>query len=289
MGDHAASAGGGGTNRLPDAVFDEAYARAQAANPSFEISAEAFRAFIEERLATDRPPAAAVVELRVEALYLTCACAAGHQAAIVAFERAYGANIDVAVKRAGGSVTVTDEVRQIIRERFFARTKERRPRIADYGGRGDLGRWVRAAATRIAIDLHRTTGREVSSDDILVERALPADDPEIALIKGRYAGELNVAVRDAFGELSPEARNDLRLYYVDGLTLDEIARLERISPATVSRRLSRARDLVLDRTRALLCERLRLDLREVASILGVMGSRLDIGASALAKKTIEGR
>lgn len=270
---------------LPAAEFDAAYARARAANPSISLARDVFEAFVRERLTADRAAEVALAEVRVEALYLTCACAAGDRAAIVAFERAYGSNVDIAVRRAGGTTTTVDEIRQIIRERFFARTKDRPPRIADYGGRGDLGRWVRAAATRIAIDLHRATGREVSGDEtsVLADRALPADDPEIAVIKARYAGELNVAVRDAFGELSAEARNDLRLYYVDSLTLDEMARLDHVSAATISRRLSRARDRVLDRTRELLSERLHLELREVESILGVMGSRLEIGPSVLAK------
>jgi len=269
---------------MAELAVDALLARGRAANPGIDIDAETFRAFIVERLPPGRVDDDALAELRIEALYLACACAAGDARAIAAFDRAYGRDIERAVAWLGGSTSAAEEVRQVIRERLFTRTKDRPPRIVEYGGKGDLGRWVRAIATRIAIDLRRATRREIASDDDdLVERALPMDDPEIASIKARYAGELNQAVRDAVVELSVAAKNDLRLYYLDGLTLDEIARLDAVSAATVSRRLARARDTVLQRTRELLGERLRLELREVESILGVMGSRLEINASVLRK------
>jgi RNA polymerase sigma-70 factor (ECF subfamily) len=261
-------------NAQAQAAVRDAAKKAHTKHPNIALSLEVFEAFVAARLGPD----AAIDSLRLDDLWLACACARGDEAAIRAVEASCFASIDAAVRRLGAQPALADEVRQMLRERLFTGAS---PRIAEYAGRGALARFIQAAATRTAIDLFRRTGKETLSQDALVDKAMPGDDPEIELLKRRYTADFRSAVRDAVLELDVEARNDLRFYYVDGLTLDDLAGLHHVQPSTVSRRLGKAREHILSRTRAILRERLRVASADVDSILRLVESRLEIGKSVL--------
>lgn len=268
-----------------DEDFGAADARGRTAWPELHLTPDVFRAYVLERVAK-AAPTLSLAALHADALYLACACARGDDAAIAAFRRTFGPHVVSAARRVRVDDAVVDEIVQIVMTRLLVRTEERPPLIVEYGGRGDLSRWVRAVTTRAVVDHQRASGRETpTAEEQLALHALPSNDPEIDHIREKYAGELGVAVRDAFAELDGTARNDLRHYYIDGLNLEELAALRKVSAATMSRRLSRTREQVLDRTRAILSLRLSLPPRDVESILGVMGSRLDAGTSLLSAKT----
>jgi RNA polymerase sigma-70 factor (ECF subfamily) len=254
---------------------------AKDSHPTIDVPPDVFVAFIAHRLAADVPPLHALEALRVDDLYLACACARGDRRAIAAVERASFDEIEAAVQHHRLPASQCDEVKQTLRERLFVGDHDRPPRIAEYAGRGSLRRWVYAIAARVAIDWLRRSGQDVPADDAILDRALPAEDPEVSLLKQRYSAEFRGAVRDAVQELSVEARSDLRFYYVDGLRLDELAELRGVTAPTVSRRLAKSREQVLARTRTILRDRLRVDDGDVDSILRIIGSRLELGVSAL--------
>jgi len=81
---------------------------------------------------------------------------------------------------------------------------------------------------------------------------------------------------DALAELPPHDRSLLRLHYIEGLSLDRLAVMERVHRATVARWLSDARSTVLSRVRTLLAERLKLSGHEGESLLRFVRSRLDL-------------
>src|SRR5204863_2993549 len=125
----------------------------------------------------DRDPLDALASLRIADLYLCCACARGDRAALAALERGYFGDVDGALASFRGKGIAPEEIKQQLRERLLTARDGGRPRILDYGGRGDLGRWLRAVAVRAAIDAVRQSGREVlTGDDALVDRALPSGD-----------------------------------------------------------------------------------------------------------------
>jgi RNA polymerase sigma-70 factor, ECF subfamily len=68
----------------------------------------------------------------------------------------------------------------------------------------------------------------------------------------------------------------LRLHYVDRLSIDRIGTLYRIHRATAARQLTRVRDALIARTRALLGERLGVTESELASLLRLLESTVDV-------------
>jgi RNA polymerase sigma-70 factor, ECF subfamily len=249
--------------------------KASAAHPAVKLAPEEFVAFVAERAAWP------LEGLHLDSLWLACACARGDAAAITAVERESFHLIDAAVAQVGGQRALADEVRQVLRERLFTRAGGREPRIAEYGGRGDLGRWVKAVAVRAAIDMLRAAPKETSDVDDLADRGMPDSDPELKMMKDRYGQDFKAAVREAIAGLAPEDRNDLRLYYVDGLGLDSLGAMYRVSTSTMSRRLAKTRERILESTKKIMRERLGVKDADVESILRLIESRLELSRSAL--------
>jgi RNA polymerase sigma-70 factor (ECF subfamily) len=262
--------------------FDAAVASARAAHPAVGVDPAALRSRLEALVPPGTDAAEAIAALEVGSIHLALACARGDRAALEILERQYLPAVRTALARERLTPERIDETVQQLREQVLVARADRPPRIADYGGRGDLGRWLRAVAVHLAVDQARATGRELPvGDDDLIDRALATDDPVLEHLKMRYASEVRAALRDALGALDVETRTDLRLYYLDRLTLEEVAALRRVAISTVSRRIARAREATLSHLRRALGARLGVPPGEVDSILALVGSRLELPDSAL--------
>ena len=77
-------------------------------------------------------------------------------------------------------------------------------------------------------------------------------DPESALADQRAAGDVEAALAQALGELAPEDRLLVKLYYFDGLRLREAGVVLGVHEATASRRLTRIHTDVRVRVEAIL-------------------------------------
>ncbi len=93
-------------------------------------------------------------------------------------------------------------------------------------------------------------------------------------MRRRYGEAFRTAFHDAFAKLSIEQRNVLALHFVDGLNLERIARILRVSRATAGRRVLDAKSGLLDAFLALLRERLKASPEEIESLLRVVQSTL---------------
>src|SRR5207248_1269652 len=98
------------------------------------------------------------------------------------FDAKYAGEVPMALTGLRSDASTVDDVRQRLWAQFFTAKKGEKPRIASYAGRGDLRRWVRAAATRAAIDVLRITKREV----------LRADEAELETILRLVASRLEL-------------------------------------------------------------------------------------------------
>jgi len=215
-------------------------------------------------------------------LYLACACAAGDDVALLRFEQEVLSGIDVALRKIDPSPAFADEVRQLLRNRLLVADIEhgQPARIASYAGRGPLITWVRVAAVRAALTLIEKQRREVPATLSRIDALAPADvDPGIAYLKRRYAAEFEAAFRDACKGLSPRARTVLRLNFGDGLNIEQIGSVYGVHRATVARWIARAREQLLDRTRAALERRLKLSPEEFDSMVKLVRSQIDISIS----------
>jgi RNA polymerase sigma-70 factor, ECF subfamily len=263
------------------AAVQEAIFRAARANPSLGAPPDGFVSYLAARLVADADPAESLAEMRVEQLYLAFACAAGERKAIVRFEAEHFHHVPVAMARFRMSDTNADEIRQRLRERLLVAAPGKSPRITEYSGRGDLGSWVRAVAMRLVIDALRASGKELPADEeTFAELAVADEDLELGHSKREYAAAFRAALREAMRGIDPERRMELKLYYLEGVTLEDLGALFRVAPSTIARRLGRSRETLLARTREVLRRELQIGESEVGSVLALIESRMDLAGSA---------
>jgi RNA polymerase sigma-70 factor (ECF subfamily) len=170
-----------------------------------------------------------------------------------------------------------DEVRQELRHRLFVVEGDGPPRIAGYSGRGPLSVWIGVAARSIALNLIRSRKGNAfaASDDDAGE--LPAGaDPELDYLRLRYRDEFRQAFQEAIAELDQRDRMILRLCYVKGLSHDRIAVAYGVHQTTITRRISKAREALVERIQGSLRRRLDTSTVDLDSIARLLGSQLDL-------------
>jgi RNA polymerase sigma-70 factor (ECF subfamily) len=196
--------------------------------------------------------------LHADDLCLIVACERGDQQAWSDLVAQYGATVRSAARSASSNEDAAEDLAQSIwAELHGLRVREDgRPsgKIAYYSGRGSLGGWLRAVVGQLAIDQHRKSFRLVQTEmdadfDRLARESHQGEDsfsatnappdPESALAEQRAAGDVEAALARVLGELAPEDRLLVKLYYFDGLRLREAGAVLGVHEATASRRLTR--------------------------------------------------
>ncbi len=259
-----------GLERLLAALLEAA----RGAWPGVDLAPDVFLPYLAERVPAGEAAAVALTRMRVTDLFLACACAAGDARALAHLERAFLPAISDYVRRLDPAGPFADEVREVMRERLLVRDGERAPRIAAYKGEGPLGGWLRVVAIRTARNLRRAQRPAVPLEDVAARA--PGPDPEIAHLRRRCEEELRRALEATMTALPADERTVLRLYYLDGLTVQAIGALYRVHASTITRRIARTREQVLAETQRLLCEHMKLGASELASVMGLVGSQLDL-------------
>jgi RNA polymerase sigma-70 factor (ECF subfamily) len=216
-------------------------------------------------------------------LYLACACARGVHGAINAFDRDYMREVDIALARMRIGGARLADVKQLVRQRLFVGGgTEGLPtsagKIAEYGGRGDLRRWVRSVAVRTCLNDLRKGKREVLVDDdhLIAQHAIAADDPEVEYMKRTYASEFKAAFAQALGQLGAREQTLLRYHHVDGLNIDEIGAIYRVHRVTAFRWLEKAKEQLVRTTLDTLRARLKLPQNELDSVLRMIRSQIHL-------------
>jgi RNA polymerase sigma-70 factor (ECF subfamily) len=208
---------------------------------------------------------------RAADLYLACASIAALPAALAAFETYLLHPLDGALKRTGASPELIDEVKQTLRVRLLVGDP---PGLSAYRGVGELRGWVRIIAVREAVHLRRRQRRQVPIADALKDAA--DEDPELKWLRQRYQLEFKQALKDAFARLTRAERSVLRLQFLDGLTLDQVARYLRVHRATAARRLAQAKAALSEHTRHALEARLSVPAAELDSLFRMLVPRIEI-------------
>ncbi|AKJ01847.1 RNA polymerase sigma-70 factor (ECF subfamily) [Archangium gephyra] len=276
----------------PLAALEERLGRglstARAAWPGVELEGARFAAHLARHLPADSP-SEALEQLHLTDLYLACACAEGLPLAHAAFEARVLPEVHVAVSRLKLPPSSVDEVRQLVRQKMLVPGPDTPARLAAYPGTGPLSGWVRAAALWIALDLQRQrSNQDVSMEDSTLSLLVdPGDDPELVYLKTTYRAEFNTAFTQALANLSPRERNTLRLKYLDGLSIDQLGALYGVHRATAARWVVAAQQALLEETRRLLTERLRLTGSQLDSVLRLISSQLDVSLSRLLRSRLD--
>jgi RNA polymerase sigma-70 factor (ECF subfamily) len=262
-----------------DNLLAPAITEARLAWKGVGLSPASFARHVAKQL-TAQPTADALARLHLTDLYLAAACAENDRRALAWFEQTFMSQVGAYIRKLDSSPAVAEEVQQLLRTRLLVGDATRPPAIATYTGRGALGAWVRIAAVRVVHDLLRARRAHVPIDDDAMPALAPGNDPELSLIKRRYAREFNEALKYAIADLPPVDRNLMRWHYVDGLTTDAIGTLGHVDGSTIRRKLAAVRRRVLDGVRARLAERLRVDDAELDSLMGLVRSRIHLSLSS---------
>ena len=260
-----------------DTAFREAERRAREAWPGLPTKPDAFRAWLLRCPQPGKGLSESLPGLHVEDVWLACACAQGDRHAHQALDVRLRAAVPSAAARMRASNAFIEEVQQRLRQKLLVGGPDGQPKIAAYLGRGPLSSWLRAAALREALNLLDGERDESPLEGAALAR-LPSGgvDPELDLVRRRYAPEFKSALDVALRGLPPRERNLLRLYFVQGLTVEAIGRMEGTHKSTISRWLARTRASVLADVKRKLGAQLKLTPTELDSLIGALRSQLHV-------------
>ena len=264
---------------VSDLKIEAAWDAGRASFAVLTVSLPAFTAFAREREATWGG-----ARERAADLYLACACVTGCPGAAELFLERYGDRIATYLGRLGSNRDLVDEVRQTVLVRCLLGDAEQPPAIASYSGRGSLEGWVRATAVREALALERQRDRHVELTASATESPLEAD-VELSQMIGHYREPVVRAFTAATTALPREHRTLLRLHYVYGLTTADLAQMFRVSRATLVRRISEARDSLLERLEGELFGAAGVPREDCKSVLRLVKSQIDLRLSSLLRET----
>jgi RNA polymerase sigma-70 factor (ECF subfamily) len=258
-------------------------AEGRAAWPDLQVQARDLVEFVARQLTADLAEAA-LDGLRPADLYLACACSKGMPAALSAFDRDYMREVDIALARMRIGPPRLSDVKQLVRQRLFvgggtAGAPTSAGKISEYGGRGDLRRWVRSVAVRTCLNELRKGKREVLVDDdqlIAQHEVSTADDPEVEYMKRTYASEFKASFAEALGQLGAREQTLLRYHHVDGLNIDEIGAIYRVHRVTAFRWIEKAKEQLVKATLEHLRARLKLPSAELDSVLRMIRSQIHL-------------
>lgn len=206
-------------------------------------------------------------------LALAAKCVDGDATALRTFERDYVSQLRPTIARIDRDDAFIDEALQQLRTRLLMGEK----RLRTFTGQAPLISWLRAVAVRTALNVRRATPKyETTDDDALELISATGPEPELLVLRQRHGPEFRDAFRTALKELTARERNVLRLQALDGLTLEQIAKLHDVNKSTVSRWLTSVHEVLAKRTRDLLGEWLALDSGQLDSLMRAMRSNLEL-------------
>jgi RNA polymerase sigma-70 factor, ECF subfamily len=219
---------------------------------------------------------------RAEDLALAHACARGDRGAIAAFEKLYFGEIDRAFLKVRKGKLDRQDFEQRMRERLFVATDERRARIADYTGQGDLRAWFRVAMTRTLInESQRPSHDSPTDDDELAAYPHAAADPELELLRRKYSAEFRASFARALSALDARDRAILGYVVVEKMGIDALAEVYDVHRATAARWVQRARETLVNGVKSDLEKSLNVPSQELESILRVVGGEVEISIRRL--------
>ncbi len=268
--------------------LEQALDKARAEWPDFELDDAVFMRHVAERIPSGIPAAEALQQLRIEDLFLTCACLHGDKHALEAFRNTFVPRIRAAVGRMASSAVI-EEVTQDVLKKLLVGDEQRKPAIAQYAGRGHIAVWVRVTALRAAqrsVDKERKRQAE-SGDQQVLERAAAIKDPELLRLKEMCGGHFKSAFQRAFANLSARERNILRYELRHGMNIDAIGKLYDVHRSTVARWRAACRATLLKQTRDILIRELKLSSSDCDSLIRFVRSQLDMSLTRLLQSETE--
>ena len=235
--------------------------------------------------------ASGVDEVRLAArgvdLILAHAAASGDRAALAELERTTFRSVRDTIHRYTRDAARTDDVVQRLRVHLLvSEPGGAPPRLTRYDGRSALGAWVGMCGVRLALHAlrERRAANEVELDWSHAVTELPIDDPALARLCAAHRDRVAAALGTACMELPRRERAIVRLLFVEGASLDTVARMYQVHRVTVWRWVEAAR--------AQLASELKRRLGDVGSdtsaLLAWVDSQIDLSLDAVLAPTVTG-
>jgi RNA polymerase sigma-70 factor (ECF subfamily) len=262
----------------PNEALRAAHVAGIAAWPRVELSVDDLARHVETLLVGSG--AAEILARHGADLFLACACALGNPRAVELFSQHYLG----AVKAMVGHIlprALLEDLVQSLHEQMLVRRGTTPPGIAAYRGTGPLAAWVRITATRAAVRMKKSAARFTDETVADGPHEVSGAGAETLFLRRQYGPALHAATLEAIAALPERPRELLRSYYVDGLTIDQLAERDGIHRATAARRVQSARMLVLASVRERAVVRLGIPDEEIDSVIRLVASQLEISLRAL--------
>jgi RNA polymerase sigma-70 factor (ECF subfamily) len=244
-----------------------------------QIEPEVFAKHLVRHVGVDGPKIDCMETARLAELLLTLGCGLGDRAALERFDSDYFRSVPTFVRRVRLGQPELDELLQTLREQLLVARNDGGAKILDFSGRGPLGGWLRVASLRLALKLRNRRLAERARGDEAIADASVTPDPELYLARLGADQAFKAAFEKSLAAISDEERTVLRMHFVDGSNLDEIALAYGIHRATAARWLASGRKTIAKLTRKHLRESLRLESRDLDSVLRLVGSHLELSLS----------
>jgi RNA polymerase sigma-70 factor (ECF subfamily) len=274
----------GGAEAL-EAALSELCAAGRAAWPDVPLDPLVFAAYARLRVPDDAEPVASVRSLRGPDLYLACACAAGSEQALRAFDAAFVSKLPLYLRSLHPTPDLVAETRQRLMERLFVGQGGSEPKIRQYSGRGALEGWVRVAALRLALTALSSERADRAhagdSEDEVARSMVPQTNPELELMEASLRQPFAEAFREAMATLSERDRSILKFTYIEQLSPSRIGDIYGVHRTTAMRWREAAEAEVLARTRTALMAKLRLTPSECDGVFAAVRSRLHMTLRSL--------
>src|SRR5450631_1726474 len=208
-----------------DDVISATFVRGQKAFPEIPLANEIFARHLGRAFARN-PDATALSSLLAGDLYLACACLAGATGAAEALTAGYGS----AIRRGIGRVVRGPDVAEIEQEtltELLVGSPVSPPELVGYAGRAPLTRWLEVVAHHAALRwlrAERAQGRVV--ERAAAEPRAAGETPvESNPLRARYQDDFERALRKALERAPERDRALLRLYIVNNISFEKIARM----------------------------------------------------------------
>jgi RNA polymerase sigma-70 factor (ECF subfamily) len=211
-------------------------------------------------------------------LKLAAQCLEGDDAAVRTLEERHLPQTAKALAKNGFEAALIDDVLDWLRFELFAR--EKGALLATYSGRSPIDGWLKAIAIHEALRRSKKRRKEVALE---AANELPLAEPELGAMRGRYGKQFTRALSAGFQSLELAQRNLLRQYFLDGCSIDVLARMHRVHRATAARRVTAAREALVTLVKARLKEELKISDQTVDEVITL--SNLEQSLSALLRKT----
>jgi RNA polymerase sigma-70 factor (ECF subfamily) len=210
--------------------------------------------------------------------FLACACAVGVPEATRALDGLLRREVARSIARIDARPEFVEDALQSLQIKLLTGDE---PKIATYGGKAPLGKWLATAGARTALNLRRGKDNEPREAITSAFGENVACTPELAYLRDRYREAFEEALCAAVGELTERERVLLRMNLVEHLGVDRLSRVYGCGRSTVARWLAAARAKLLDSVRARLREQLKITDSEIDSIAAAVASHLDVSVARL--------